>query len=395
MKKRERYQLGQVVQVGETWRFRYRETDTEGNVSRPSELIGTVEQYPTKAKASKAAEKLRQRVNDVSRVVYFNNLCDRYEQSEEYPTRGSVKGSYDCAMRRFRAAWGNKRLDWMTSPEGITAIETWFRTLQTLGHSGYPVRPMALKSRSIHKGYLHYMFTLAMKWGFIAVQRNPMDLINLRNLPVAVRIPKKRPSLTVELYHAILNDPALIQPVWVAIQVAANTGMGRSEFLGLQWSDIDYKNGFFWIRRSVVGPHVDATKTVTRHGSYPMHPELAELMREWQRTSPKVGDWVFGSLITGRPYNGASWQKYFLRPCGERLGLQSLGWHSFRHFYRKCQRLLGHSLETQKMLMRHSKITTTMKYGEAEGIERAEEVRPFNAQIVEMLKPTGTTGRLQ
>jgi hypothetical protein len=59
-------------------------------------------------------------------------------------------------------------------------------------------------------------------------------------------------------------------------------------------------------------------------------------------------------------------QKDYLRPAGEKIGLQGVGWHTFRHTYRTLIDDVGTPLGVQQRLMRHADIKTTMNtYGSA------------------------------
>jgi hypothetical protein len=65
-----------------------------------------------------------------------------------------------------------------------------------------------------------------------------------------------------------------------------------------------------------------------------MHPELADVLHQWKEFLPSVNGCVFGNPITGRPYHRDSLQEDYLKPAGLRLGVEDMGWHSFRHLYR-------------------------------------------------------------
>jgi integrase len=43
--------------------------------------------------------------------------------------------------------------------------------------------------------------------------------------------------------------------------IAYCLGLRPSEFLGLQWPDLDVSRGVLMVSRSITGSHVDATKT--------------------------------------------------------------------------------------------------------------------------------------
>src|SRR5256885_9884877 len=46
------------------WEFRYREEDTSGRIVRPTRIIGTLDEFPTKELASAEANGLRMRINE-------------------------------------------------------------------------------------------------------------------------------------------------------------------------------------------------------------------------------------------------------------------------------------------------------------------------------------------
>jgi|SRR5271155_1114608 integrase len=81
-------------------------------------------------------------------------------------------------------------------------------------------------------------------------------------------------------------------------------------------------------------------------------------------------------------------QKDYLRPAGEKTGLQTngqsvpLGWHTFRHTYRSLLDATGAPVGVQQKLMRHAQVSTTMDvYGNA----LMESKRAANAKVVALL----------
>ena len=76
----------------DVWIYRWREYGPAGKVSRRGEMVGTVEEYPTKAKALKACEHLQLTANSdnpTSGSIVFGALLDRY-LAEEIPERHST-----------------------------------------------------------------------------------------------------------------------------------------------------------------------------------------------------------------------------------------------------------------------------------------------------------------
>ena len=84
------------------------------------------------------------------------------------------------------------------------------------------------------------------------------------------------------------------------------------------------------------------------------------------------------------PYMSPSLQQRWIRPAGEALGIEGLGFHSLRHSYRSWLDSAGVAPGVTKDLMRHSAIATTFNvYGRA----LSPEKREGNRKVVEMLLP--------
>jgi integrase len=212
------------------------------------------------------------------------------------------------------------------------------------------------------------------------MQRNPLEVIKLKG---SSQRAKEIVILTVPQYQRLLDDPELPELVKVIVQVTAALGLRISETLGLKWMDLDFEAGTVEIQRGVVGMEANDVKTPGSRQKLPLHPELIDVLRTWRATAPVIGDWVFGSDRTGRPYDRDYMRSEYLKPAGARIGLPGIGWHSFRHTYRALQKQLGLPMETQKALMRHSRIATTIDtYG---GNNNLEQTRPANSRVIEML----------
>jgi len=91
--------------------------------------------------------------------------------------------------------------------------------------------------------------------------------------------------------------------------------------------------------------------------------------------------------VTGMPYQSPSMQQRWIRPAGEAIGIEGLGFHSLRHSYRSWLDSAGIAPGVTKDLMRHSAISTTFNvYGKA----LSPEKREANRKVVEMLLKANT-----
>ena len=72
-----------------------------------------------------------------------------------------------------------------------------------------------------------------------------------------------------------------------------------------------------------------------------------------------------------------------LVPVGRKIGIDRLGWHTFRHSYRSMLDVCGAPVGVQQKLMRHAQVTTTMRYGNAYMTEK----RKAHGAVVQMVLP--------
>jgi integrase len=166
------------------------------------------------------------------------------------------------------------------------------------------------------------------------------------------------------------------------VTLAMCLGLRVSEILGLRWEDVDLEGATLQVRRSVVNGHVEDTKTLASEDELPLHPDLANVLRQWREAELPVNGWLFGNIDTGKPYHADTMPQRHLNKAAAKIGLPKLGWHAFRHTCRARLSELGLPLEVQQKLMRHASIDMTTKYGRNSMLN---VTRPANAQIVELV----------
>lgn len=165
--------------------------------------------------------------------------------------------------------------------------------------------------------------------------------------------------------------------------MAQYLGLRVSEILALQWSDINFGELTMRVTRGGVDGVVDEVKTEYSEDELPLDPDLATVLLSWKEQCPKseVG-WMFPSPVTGRGYRASPIQQDYIRPAGQRLGLGTIGWHTFRHAYRSWLGLVGTSMGVQQKLMRHAQIAATMNVS---GDAMMESKRTANSKVVQMV----------
>ena len=228
------------------------------------------------------------------------------------------------------------------------------------------------------KAMLHRLFEKAMLWEIIPVQRNPMELVEMKG---ATKRRKRPIVLTPEQCSQVLGR--VRQPYWTMALVALCTGLRISEILSLKWEDFDFTKLRVRVVRSVVRGVVDRVKTECSEDELPLDPTFAAELLEWKKQCPPSADgWAFPSPHTGRPYTPGIIQQKVIRKAGDEVGIPNLGWHSFRHTYRSLLDASGAPVGVQQKLMRHAQVSTTMNiYGNAQ----MQAKREANSSVVTMV----------
>lgn len=259
-------------------------------------------------------------------------------------------------------------------------FEKWLSELMTTPGHG-PVRPMSKKSRTNIKWLMHQMVDRAMVWGMLEAREKVIAKVKVKSRPgERTRVAG---MVTVEEFEQMLLDTTVPVIVRMMIAVAMCTGIRASEILGLRWEVVDLENGFISIEVSSVGKEQDDTKTVSSREDVPMCVELRMILMRWKQQLPAINGWVFANPVTGRPYWRDSMQEYLLK-LGKKMEIENLGWHNFRHTYRRMLDDLGTPLEVQMHLLRHASTAMTLKYGKKKGA-KLPLLRPANEQLVATL----------
>jgi integrase len=333
---RERRKTGPNV-----WALRWR----DGAVNR-KEIIGTVEQFPTKSDALKACEPLRATMNRGNQSPRtFAELVTHYTEKElpedgsnkSYSTRKTYRG---YLKNRIVPAWGGHRL----SAIKTVAVEDWLRTL-----------PLAPGTKAKLRNIMSALFTHAMRHEL--TDRNPIKL---------VRQSAKRQStpevLTAEELRALLSE--LDGPYYAMAFMAAVTGLRVSELLALKWADLDFTAREIRLRRAVVCQHIGALKTETSQKPVPLDTALADALLDWRGHCPynQDSDYVFASAEKHgtQPLWPSSAMSKHIRPAAQRAGIvKHVRWHVFRHSFATLLNGNGENVKTVQESLRHadSKVT--------------------------------------
>ena len=326
-----------------TWNYLWYEAG-----KRRSKLIGTKQQYPTKASVWNAVGHLQigQPTFEIGETV--NAIAARY-LSERLPSRFSTARSYRSWLRNhILPRWGEKQIVQVQPRE----VELWLKSLA-----------LAPKSKAHVRGMLSMLVDFAMWCGVMQISRNPIELVVVKGATKRRRKPR---SLTVEQFQQLISE--LEEPFHTMAVIAVCFGLRASELLALQWSDVNWLNAKLKIRRAIVMQNVDDVKTAESKQEMDIAPEVVDVLKQWHRTTEfsAASDWIFASPIQlGRLPISYSWFWCKLQTASERAGVGALGTHAFRHTYRSWLDAVKAPIAVQQRMMRHADIRTTMNiYGD-------------------------------
>jgi integrase len=175
-------------------------------------------------------------------------------------------------------------------------------------------------------------------------------------------------------------------------ELLSSTGLRISEAIALRWMDLE--PGAYpclWVRRSIVGGVIGASKSRFGRRCIPLDAELAVRLLARRVPETTEEDLLFPSAV-GTPLNAANVRYRILVPAVERAGLSKIGFHAFRH---TCASMLierGLSpLRLQRWMGHHSAAYTLDVYGHLidEGMSSPLDL---GAELAKGVSRAGLTG---
>ena len=346
--------------------------------------LSTVE-YPTETAARRALQEQLLRINGsdayiAQRSPTFGTVLDKFiadERLKEIKARRpgevvddglkfSTTTAYLSVIKlHLRPRWGTVQL---TDIKPL-AVQEWLKQLS-----------LSRKTKQNVKAVFHRMIELAMLWELMSVQRNPLGLVEIKGGSSQPR--RKKLILTPQQFQQICER--LDEPFRTMVVIAMCLGLRVSEILALKWSDFDFEEGTMMITRATVHGRIGRVKTEYSEDEMPLHPTFAEILLAWQARCPVSEEgWAFPNPNTGGVWHASVLQGDILVPAGRELGIERLGWHTFRHSYRSMLDACGAPIGVQQKLMRHAQVSTTMRYGNAYMTEK----RKAHGAVVQMVLP--------
>ncbi len=315
---------------------------------RRSKLIGSKQEYPTKAAAWKVVEHLEIGQSKTQNGETMRSVIERYE-AERMPSRHSTARVYRSFLNNhILPEWG----DTLIQDVQPRPVELRLRRLA-----------LSPKSKTHVRSLMHGLVEFAMWAGLLGISRNPISLVQNKG---ATQRTRKARSLTVEQFHTLLKE--LHEPFATMALLCICLGLRISEALVLRWSDVDWLGSRLSIRRGIVEQIVDDVKTEGSAKTFTLAGELLARLKAWKQLTEFSGteDWIFASPVKiGRlPYSYTGvWRELVRAAAVARIG--HLGTHAFRHSYRSWLDAVGTPVAVQQKMMRHADIRTIFNiYGD-------------------------------
>lgn len=378
---RTRYQYGSLQRdkrksSPDVWVYRWREYSPDGKMQRRGQMIGTVQEYPTRAEALKASEHLRLTANGDNprgETLTFGAILGRYKK-EEMPERHSTNLTYQSYIEtHIRPKWADVPLSKLVARGAPFMVEQWLKSLD-----------LAPKTKGNIRNVMAVVLNCAMRWGFIEQRINPLSLVRVKGSSRRQAEPRVLAANEIQALIAAVSK----EPYRTMVITALSTGLRCSELFALKWADFNWDRLTILVQRAIVDGVVGDVKTRYSQSGLPLDPVLAEILFTWKGASEfgEETDWVFASPQKGGdfPLRSTSVLEKHVKPAAITAGIGNVGWHTFRHTYSSMLRQLGVDLKVQQELLRHADVRTTLNiYTQA----HSEQKREAHSSVVRMVLP--------
>ena len=385
------YQRGALRKVhrkaGEIWVLRYRHTQPDGRRSELTMPVGTVRDFPKEKDAWREVDRLalHVRINDESADtrIRFDALAEHYLKADfgadaVRPKSVNTVPIVEHYVRDYLCdRWGAQIAEDIKPLE----LQRWLKSL-------HDEDKLAWTTISKIRGIMLRVYKVGILHELVMV--NPVEHVETRSKTQ---------------YRAIVITPvqtlAILKSLTSALHFAlvltcAATALRASEILSLRWDDMLWDEKKIRVSKRWARGCDGETKTEASDGHVPLHPILAEHLREWHERTPhaKGADFVFPSLRAEgkKPLYASSFVADYLRPAAKTAGVtiadgQRFGLHNLRHSLSNW--LVNKAKvepKTVQGILRHSKIQTTLDLYTQDD---SDEARAAQGQFLEALMTSG------
>lgn len=305
------------------------------------------------------------KIGQVTANVKFETFAEQW--FEEYAQLNLRNTSYERMRRithRIYPIIGHMRMDKIASRH----IQQLINELALNGKNELNGKALSRKTIIHHLSFVSVVFSYAVKMGMLSY--NPCQ-----NVSVPKGEAKEKDIYTLEEISKVfelLDMEDVPTKYCVFFKLAVYSGFRRSELLGLEWKDIDWKNNLISVRRTSnyvagKGMYTDTTKTkksqrTLKFANYVME-ILSKLKDEQDKEIEQLGDkWCYTDRIfvgwDGKPMNINTPYKWFRDFCTKN-NLKFCDIHSLRHLNASLLINGGVDIVAVSGALGHSQVSTT------------------------------------
>ena len=299
-------------------------------------------------------------------ILRYMQMCDaRYKRSTISGRRRAVAHFFGWLQKRYP---GHSRLDDVTR---ATARE-YVRHLKTRVECG-DYSP--LYRNQLYRA-VGYFFDFAIQERLpTSPQRNPFVKRDLP--PVPAPVPRYLPDHELRAVLEYCNNGATLKERTIVITLL-HTGIRASELAALQVSDVVQIQGQWKL-------HVHRGKGL-KDRVIPLTAQCLAVLQTWQEEGwERVNDFLFTRF--GQPWKSGGGVGKIVRGIGDRLNIEGLTPHRFRHTFAVALLNYGIRESALQKLMGHKNLEMKLQYGRI--LDRIVE-REFNRAVERM--HTGSLG---
>lgn len=368
---RTRYQQGTVMLRGKrqrVWVLRWRDDVEKDGVIRRVErktILGTQRELPTQKLARRRAEQILAKVNSPDyraiKTITLGQFVELWTARVLSMRKEYTQKSAHYHLRVFLIPkLGDLRLDQI----GLAEVQELVSEMRVRRHTIMNV-----------VGTLRSILSTAKKWGYLAAEFSPSDLVIPKQSPRIVRF------LTPDQARLVIESAAM---PWKALYaVAAMCGLRPGEVLGLKWEDIGETE--IHVRRSSSFGKLIPTKTEGSASTVPLPQPLREILDEYRKVWKPNAEHLLFATRNGRPQTTNKVAELRLYPLLKKLGIPQCGLNGFRHMHASLLLSSGVSPMTAQRQLRHSDPATTLRnYAHIIGPEQREA----SERAAVILRPT-------
>ena len=233
-------------------------------------------------------------------------------------------------------------------------------------------KPLSGKTILEHHRLLRAMLHKAVYWQLIVT--NPAERVQ----PPKARKPRRK-SYDDEQTKILLENLELLPnedtKYKIAIILTVFTGVRLGELMGLEWQDVDFKNGIISINRSSqyladMGVFTKVPKTESSIREIAIPEFIISLLEEYKLWYEEQKS-IYGELWTnsdrlfvqadGKPMHPSTISKWFVKYVGQ-IGLPVINFHGLRHT--NASLLVAQNIDIAVISARlgHAQISTTLDF---------------------------------